>query len=1016
MVVDESIALENPFPGLRPFDEEEEHLFFGREGQSDELVMRLAKTKFLAVVGSSGSGKSSLVRCGLLPSLYGGYMASAGSAWRVAIFRPADDPIGNLAAALAQPEVLGGDDAPMGMYQNIIESTLRRSQKGVVDAFQQKRLPDYENLLIIADQFEELFRFSSIEKKGDQTTSDATNFVNLLLAAAAEKAANVYVVLTMRSDFLGHCTEFRGLPEAINDGQYLIPRMTREERRAAITGPVAVGGADIAPRLITRLLNDVGDNPDQLPILQHALMRTWEYWAQHHIEEEPLDLVHYNAIGTLSGALSQHAEEAYDEIKDPSKKQHTQVIFKALTDKSSHTSGIRRPTRLDEIMLLTGASKETVIAILDVFRKPGRSFIMPPAQVPLQEDTVIDISHESFMRVWDRLVQWVDEEAQAAETYSRLAEAARLYQLGESGIWRDPELSIALRWQKENNPNRTWAHRYNPTFERAIAFLDYSQEQAHYEIELKEKQQRQRMRRARIFAIVLGLASLLTLSAAIWAYTSMKTADKNAAEARIQRKNAEEQKNKAEEATVMAIEEQHKAEKERERAEIEKQKAEEQEQKAQEQKRIAERNKQRAEAQTAIALAEKARAEEQEQIAKDNKEEADQQREKAVLSQQEALRRKELAEARNLAFDAKKALSDNNLSDARAKALEAYHKNKDNNGPSQNNDIYQALEGVYQAEKGIELVYFNHKEPVKSITAHPSSAQWATGDDGGSVHLVSVKDDQLSGKPLANLRSSIRCMSFSSDGKKIYAATFDQKFYVIDAGSGNILDQCLVETTPLLLYCLPGSDNILLVGNNTLMSLKPQGNKISIAHQEKYAGITAAKAEGDRLVIAQKSVLTLFKLSSSGSSPWSQANSTDIKGAQISSLEMLLSEDAIVLGTNVGRIYHCNLSLQNLQGPYPEHKSGITSFQLQNIESKPTLVSSSLDNTSIVFPLNHFSNEKMEENEDDRIELLGHDKWVLGAQFTRDGRHVLTISQDKRVRLWFTHMDDLAAEVEKLSN
>src|SRR3954468_7649215 len=101
----------NPFPGLRPFESSETHLFFGRDGQSEEIIRRLGRTRFLAVVGTSGSGKSSLVRAGLLPALQGGLMASAGSDWRIAMFHPGHDPIGNLARTLAAPEVFGSDDA-----------------------------------------------------------------------------------------------------------------------------------------------------------------------------------------------------------------------------------------------------------------------------------------------------------------------------------------------------------------------------------------------------------------------------------------------------------------------------------------------------------------------------------------------------------------------------------------------------------------------------------------------------------------------------------------------------------------------------------------------------------------------------------------------------------------------------------------------------------------------------------------------------------------------------------------
>src|SRR4030095_16144920 len=113
----------NPFPGLRPFESNEDHLFFGRDGQSDELLRRLRRSRFLAVLGTSGSGKSSLVRAGLLPALYGGIMTQAGSAWRVALFRPGHDPIGNLARSLNDPEVFGDGDDDGDVQRTITEAT-----------------------------------------------------------------------------------------------------------------------------------------------------------------------------------------------------------------------------------------------------------------------------------------------------------------------------------------------------------------------------------------------------------------------------------------------------------------------------------------------------------------------------------------------------------------------------------------------------------------------------------------------------------------------------------------------------------------------------------------------------------------------------------------------------------------------------------------------------------------------------------------------------------------------------
>jgi energy-coupling factor transporter ATP-binding protein EcfA2 len=268
------VAVFNPFPGLRPFESEEDYLFFGREQQTDELVRRLRQTRFLAVVGASGGGKSSLVRAGLIPSLHGGAMAPAGSMWRTAIFRPGDRPLENLAAALYDSADLGKALGSRDVDLAILETTLRSSSAGLSAVVQHAHIPANENLLLVADQFEEFFRYRSSPEA--EYSEAAPALVKLLLSAAADPAVRIYVALTMRSDFIGNCAALPGLPKAVSDGQYLVPRLSRSELRRAITGPAAVVSCEIAPRLVVRLLNEAGDDPDQLPVLQHALMRSWD--------------------------------------------------------------------------------------------------------------------------------------------------------------------------------------------------------------------------------------------------------------------------------------------------------------------------------------------------------------------------------------------------------------------------------------------------------------------------------------------------------------------------------------------------------------------------------------------------------------------------------------------------------------------------------------------------------------------------------------------------------------------
>jgi tetratricopeptide (TPR) repeat protein len=606
----------NPFPGLRPFESNEDHLFFGRDGQSDELLRRLRRSRFLAVLGTSGSGKSSLVRAGMLPSLFGGLMTQAGSGWRVALFRPGHDPIGNLAAALADQNVFGISPDEVALQKTITEATLRRTALGLVEATRQARIPANENLLVVVDQFEEIFRFRRTSKR-DGPEDEAAAFIKLLLEAKRQTDVPIYIVITMRSDFLGDCAQFRDLPEAINDGQYLIPRMTRDQRREAITGPVAVGGGEISGRLVNRLLNDVGDNPDHLPILQHALMRTWDLWINDRRNGEAIDLRHYEAVGTMSDALSRHADEAYTELPDDRSRALAERIFKSLTEKGPDNREIRRPTKVSEISVIAAATPAEIIAVIEPFRRAGRSFLMPPANVALDAESLIDISHESLIRGWERLRKWVDEEARSATIYRRIAETAGLHREDKAGLWHDPDLALALRWRDTNRPNATWAAHYHPDFDLAMAFIDASKSANEAEIAERERQRRAGVRRTRIFATVLGVLFLISLGFGVFAFDA---------------------RNKAYAARNEAVAEKKKADIARGEAEKEKVKAQESEKRAVTNEQIAQDEKKKAEDAALVAEDRRIEAEAATERARQAQIVADQQRDEARRSEQESLR------------------------------------------------------------------------------------------------------------------------------------------------------------------------------------------------------------------------------------------------------------------------------------------------------------------------------------------------------------------------------------------
>jgi WD40 repeat protein len=549
----------NPFPGLRPFTQDEDYLFFGREEQTLELLKRLGNNRFVAVVGTSGSGKSSLVRCGLLSQLLGGKMLEAGAAWEIAVTHPGGNPLALLTDALLEADLY--DREQENARENLL-ATLSRSHFGLVEAIKQADLGEGSNFLLVVDQFEEIFRFH----EAGQTQQEAANeFVSLLLEAAAQKEVAIFIVLTMRSDFIGECGQFEGLAEMVNRGEFLIPRLTREQYKRVIEGPIKVAGGRIAPRLLQRLLNDLGQQADQLPCLQHALMRTWNVWSEKG-DSGALDLDDYQRVGKMSLALSLHADEIYESLASDRQRELCRGIFQALTVEESNSRGIRRPQRLGRLCQVLEVPAHELRPIIDAYRQSGVTFLMPSPEVELTGQTIIDISHESLMRVWTRLRQWVEEETQAAGIYHRLSESADLHQQGKAGLYRDPELGIALAWRESKRPNAVWAERYRPGFATAMEFLEASQKASLAEEESREaarqreldqarqlaeaqqlrlEQQQRAARRLRLMIAGLAVVALIAGVACVAALLANQRAIRLAAVARQNEEKARQNEKKA---------------------------------------------------------------------------------------------------------------------------------------------------------------------------------------------------------------------------------------------------------------------------------------------------------------------------------------------------------------------------------------------------------------------------------------------------------------------------------------
>jgi hypothetical protein len=993
-------AVSNPFPGLRPFEPEEDYLFFGRERQTDELLRKLRTTRFLSILGRSGSGKSSIVRSGLIPSLWGGGMTHAGSRWRVVIMRPGEDPLGNLAAALSERGVLYDEEHDENLTRAFFETTLRANRLGLVECIRQSRIPEGNNILVLVDQFEEIFRYKRSRRVVGR--DEAVAFVKLLLAAR-ESELPCYVAITMRSDFIGDCMEFGTLPEVINEGLYLVPRMTRDELKSAVSGPVGVGGATIAPRLVSRLLNDVGDDPDQLPILQHALMRTWERWEEDAKPGDPLDLAQYEAIGTMHSALSRHAEECFTEL-DARGQVIAEKLFKALTDKGSDVRGVRRPAPMSEICALTEASIEEVTAVVDNFRKPGRSFLMPPAGVPLRPDSIIDISHESLMRVWDRLAEWANEEARSGQLYLNVAKAAQRHAEGVAALWRDPELQLALTWRDHTHPTEEWAGRYDPSFPRAMSFLDASKTERDREALEKETRRRQQLRRARLLVAVFSVVSVVMLALGAFALMQSNNAVEHERQANAAAEHADYEAGVAKRARSKAESESARAERERANAVEQRANAEHQSQVAVQQRTLAESESQRAETERVkaetnerVAQAKKAEAEVAQATAVKEKTEADAARLNAQSSETRTKRLSNLAAARALALSILQPKEDPPTS--ALLALEVYRLSHDNGGNADDPDVFTALRTAGERLRPDSVVKQQSNIRALAVSSDSRNA-FAAGDDGkilridlahggsavaiGSAagplrsvalggHFLATADD-IGTIEIRDLRNpnapphligagpaGVSAIAFAPAGGKLASASLDGTVKLWDVnGSGSAIT-------------LPGSTGRRI----TAVAFSPDGKLLA-----------AGRAQGGAVLwhVAQpaEAPLALFA------------------GIDVRSIAFRPDGKLLVVGSGRGEIVQSPIGDKSgSPPPMLGHLSSVNALSFSH--DGKFLASASSDSTVRLW--------NMATANIPPIVLPGHQGWVWTVAFTPDGERLVSGGEDRTVRIWPAHASLLANDL-----
>jgi hypothetical protein len=462
-------VVRRPYPGFRPFRRSEWRIFFGRDGQVDALLDRLARQHFVCIHGPSGCGKSSLVEAGLIATLDREARRS-GAVWNSAIFRPGNSPLWNMARGLARAMADGTEPSSEAVLE--LHAHLTRPGGSIAQTAKAAGLGDKDSLLLVADQFEELFRFGAL---GDAV--EARRFVELLLGVFDQHPPGVHVAIAMRSDFLGDCASMIGLAEAVNAAPFLTPVLTEQELRDAIVGPAEMVGGSVDPEFVERMLRDSAGEPDRLPIVQHALMRCWDMAAAKGTPNRLTVAIYEDEkVGGVMNALDRHADEVMETLAGY--QPDVAVMFRSLSDLDGAGRAIRRAVPWGQLCAETGRESEQgrarLVKVLDAFRDESCGFLgRPPAGEELKADSIVDVAHEALIRRWKRMSDppltgrgplpasrlrrgWLWEQGRMADRYRNLVTRARDPDVG----YLPPRLLKSERaWWQVQPLTPAWARR-----------------------------------------------------------------------------------------------------------------------------------------------------------------------------------------------------------------------------------------------------------------------------------------------------------------------------------------------------------------------------------------------------------------------------------------------------------------------------------------------------------------------------------------------------------------------------
>ena len=1044
-------------PGLLPFTTGQRSSFFGRKRQVDDLLSIMQSSKCIALVAQAGTGKTSLVMAGLIPALEQGFSGIAGKQWAIAYCRTGLTPIENLAAALSAEHVLSDNGKSSLEQQEEITRQLRRDHSGLLRVVGESGIAGKKNLLIVLDQFEDVFQFAEHGKsRNEHWDLDVSLLVNNIARAVAAASAPVYVMIILRASYLPGMYRFRSLQEYLNAGLYTLPLLRQEDIRLVIRETFRMNDLKADDAVVNFLEQGYDQNAHHLPFLQWSIQKmvkcrkgngTTEPLNQldsgirsetlAEVSEDIITQKDIDILGDITRGVPAELDMFYLSLPG-----YDQVlmrdVFRLLT-KPGVIPDIRQPQTFLHLLEVTEVSREDLRkflielerfmpALLDFIQPFGKD-LHPIREEEIRDDTLINIANPYLLRHWERLHQWIAEERESRDTYLTLSERALLYEQGKAGYLVPPDLEVIDQWFIRERPKKVWADQFNTLYPLAIQYLTQSKDAYRLMLDQKElerKREIQRIKKQRFYVLVFaGFMAMVML----YAFQEKLKAEKAEEDARHSLELANFEQARAKKAAKAASDSALAARKQRliavaeasnaEIARIEAVRLQEESKRKEEQVSILNGN-----LQTRIS-----EVQEQRRIARENEDRATENKKRADANARMANDSRDYIAARSRIVTLLNRLnaesfltpeSRNSFTDTLIRLYGDYEQvsMRVHGKLKPFNELYQLLSRAeWKVQEGKSSVaasrrkVHSQRSGLRDIDVYDGKMAVAAGDDKTLVFLQA--DGGIKTYPTVLNQHRIRQVRFTEPGTVVFS-NVNGELYVHRQNAVNPKEREVKLAT--LDEKIPVS---LVVHSNKVFSVSNGYITVSDIKSGNSKKLTAPQGVRQMLELSDGSILLtttgqlfLFNPVTESSIPLTVPSSISVR--QLSAAAS--TSDYLFLGTVDGKILVCSPMSGNninLLQTFSAHKTRLTAM-LVDREAKQ-LITASMDNTARIYDISRDLSEGWEET---ALTLEGFSKWIWDLDLIQNNGTNMLLSVDEAGGMfqWNTRIEDLFDQLKQKKN